>query len=174
MACGKLFKSVRAVIASMMIVLLVASPVAASVAPVLKGAAASVPGEDPGSETFSEKAHALALVQLGFRPAQDACAAGSMAGQRDTSGTVWFIGGCLFTGFALAGAYLIEPSPPTSALVGQDPEYVAGFTDCYRETAMGIRQKQALYGCLAGCLVGGLGYAILIAAAASSDSGVYY
>ena len=140
MAFGKVPRVVRALIASVMLVLLVATPVTASIAPVLTGTVSSAPGEGPGSETFSEWAHYLALLQLGFGQSQDACAAGEARAQADTNGTVWFLGGCLFTGLALAGAYMLEPTPPATALVGQSDDYVAHYTDCYRETAKSARQ----------------------------------
>ncbi len=138
-------KTLRAVIASMMIALVVATPVAGAVAPV---ANAPVPASavDPDPDPVSDEALRQALAQLGLL--QQPCQEGESAAERDTNGMIWFLGGCVLGVLAVVGAYVIEPSPPASALVGQTPEYVAQYTDCYVERAQAIQTRNALYGCL--------------------------
>lgn len=94
-----------------------------------------------------------------------ACQAATTRANSDTNGTLWFAAGCILGVLGLVGAYVIEPNPPATALVGQDEQYVAEYTDCYQDTAGDIQQKQALYGCLAGTAATALIYGVLVAGA---------
>lgn len=166
MTGGKLWRFTRGFVAGLMSILLVATPVAASVTPVLTGPVAHV-SDDP-SDTFSKEAHAQALLQLGLQ--EQGCQSGEARAEQDTQGAIWFLGGCILGFIGLAGAYLIEPSPPASALVGQDAEFVAEYTDCYVDRAKQIQTTSALYGCLTGAAVTGLYYVVVIAALASTTT----
>jgi len=48
---------------------------------------------------------------------------------------------------------ILEPSPPATRLLGKSDEYVAVYTDCYREEGKKIQTKNALTGCLVGMAV---------------------
>ena len=112
---------------------------------------------------------ARALRQLGVR-LQEPCPEAKAAAENDVNGTLWFLGGCLGGIIGLGAAYIIEPDPPSQALVGKSDQYVAEYTDCYKNAAGDTQQTQALYGCLASVAAYGAFYAILAATAASSTA----
>ena len=86
---------------------------------------------------------------------------GLMQGQMMAQGnTAWLVGGFCCGIFGVAGAYLIEPSPPAQMLIGKSAEYVMGFTEGYKNES---RKKNAKY---AG--IGFLGYLALYLIALSS------
>src|SRR5690606_5187187 len=62
----------------------------------------------------------------------DACTDANAQARDDTNNIVWMLGGCLATVLTVLAAQIIEPEPPASALLGQSPEYVAQYTDCYQ------------------------------------------
>lgn len=87
--------------------------------------------------------------------------------QRDANGSMWFILGCLLGPTPIVIAYVVDPSPPMSRLMGKSPEYVATYTDTYREEVKRIRTKNALWGFLlsaGGCTVLYIAYIGVIAA----------
>ena len=79
--------------------------------------------------------------------------AGSTAARTDTNGTAWLAIGCLFGCLGVGAAYVLEPNPPTTALLGKSPEYVAAYTDSYRQTAKRKRTSKAWTGCVVGTLL---------------------
>lgn len=79
--------------------------------------------------------------------AQDACVEGRVLASERTSSTIWFLAGCTLSGLGVLGAYVIQPDPPMTALVGKDAAYVAQLTDCYKDQAGGIQTKWAWIGC---------------------------
>ena len=80
--------------------------------------------------------------------ATDACAQAQMDAQADVNETLWFFAGCLFGVLGVGAAYVIEPSPPASRLLGQPPDYVAIYTDCYKDKAKSIQTSAAIKGCI--------------------------
>ncbi|MCY3740676.1 MAG: hypothetical protein OXH00_06630 [Candidatus Poribacteria bacterium] len=59
----------------------------------------------------------------------------------------FFIGFCgNILGILIASVY--EPTPPASRLLGKSPEYVASYTDSYKETGRRIQVNQARIGLL--------------------------
>lgn len=111
--------------------------------------------------TLPEKGHAIQNTQSG-------CADGERQAQSDISGGTWFAIGCLagLIGYLIA---LSEPNPPAMQLMGKSPEYVAAYTDCYRNKGKSIKSKNALYGCLVGTGATVVIYAIIIAAASNQQ-----
>jgi len=95
---------------------------------------------------------------------QDACSRAKSDAQADVSGTMWALGGCLFGLIGVGAAYVIESNPPASRLVGKPREYVAYYTDCYRDEAKRVKTKNAWYGCIVGTA---LGVAVQVGIAAS-------
>ena len=79
---------------------------------------------------------------------------------------LWFGAGCLSGYTGLLIAYVYQPSPPASRLLGKSPEYVATYTDVYKDTAKRIQVKWAWTGCLV-YATGILVYIVLIAASAA-------
>ncbi len=100
-----------------------------------------------------------------------ACADAEMQAEQDINGTTWLLIGCVLGIWGYLIAYVLESNPPASALVGKSPEYVAKYTDCYKQKAKQIKTKNALYGCLAAS-AGWILYYVLVAAAVSSAATV--
>ena len=103
-------------------------------------------------------------VSHAAKDAGTGCADGERRAKSDISGGTWFAIGCLagLIGYLIA---LSEPNPPAMQLLGKPPEYVAAYTDCYREKGKNIKSKNALTGCLVGTGISIVFYAVLIAAA---------
>ncbi|MFQ5571192.1 MAG: hypothetical protein ACE5G0_16060 [Rhodothermales bacterium] len=125
---------------------------------------------------------AAAFVSVGFGEEQqshvddvdpqNACSDAELQARNDTNSTVWMIGGCLATVLTLIAAQVMEPKPPASALLGQPPEYVATYTDCYKRAAKKRRTNKALTGCLIGA--GAYGLLIVLYFAAAASNPYYY
>ena len=64
-------------------------------------------------------------------------------------------GGCVLGSVGLLGAYLYEPVPPASRLMGKSPEYVLFYADAYKARAQNLQLKSAFIGCLGGSVVSG-------------------
>ena len=104
----------------------------------------------------------------------DACMQATMDAENQIDGALWFGGGCLFGLLGLGAAYVIEPSPSATKLLGKDANYVAIYTDCYKEAGKNIQTSKAMKGCLIGTGVSLVLYVVLIATASSANDGFYY
>jgi hypothetical protein len=98
----------------------------------------------------------------------NACADAERQATQDFSASTWFAIGCLagVTGWLVS--IIIDSSAPASPLVGKSPEYVAAYSDCYRQKAKDIRSKNALTGCIVSTTVIVVTYSVLLIAAAST------
>ena len=85
-----------------------------------------------------------------------------------TNKNLWFMVGCVGGVFGVAGAYLYEPSPASSAFLGKSPEYVAFYTDAYAEKVRTLQTNRALTGCIVNGLTIAIYYAVVIALAVES------
>jgi hypothetical protein len=94
----------------------------------------------------------------------DACTEARRDAETETSGILWFAAGCVLGLLGVLGAYLIKPNPPSSKMLGKSPEYVAQYTDCYKDSAGSIQTKWAWIGCGTGAVLY-LIYVLVIAAA---------
>lgn len=102
---------------------------------------------------------------------RDDIAAGRMAGEQDARANVkgreWLAAGCLFGPLGLAAAYVYEPSPPSTRLLGKSEEYVTAYSEAYKATAQSIQKSKALTGCITGCVtnivLGGIGLIVAFA-----------
>ena len=94
--------------------------------------------------------------------------AGEQAARANTNGTLWLAAGCLFTWVGLLAAYIYEPNPSATMLLGKSPEYVAAYTDAYKATAKSVQSSKALIGCIVGTIVTVVLYAAAFAAAEST------
>lgn len=95
----------------------------------------------------------------------DAVVLAQQRAESDVNKTLWMGAGCLLGITGVILAYIIEPSPPTAALVGKPPEYTATYIRAYKEKARNIQAKYALYGCLIGSAVSGCIYASALSSA---------
>lgn len=100
-----------------------------------------------------------ANAQLG-----DPCRDAATDVRRDVSETLWFALGCLFGVFGVGAAYLFAPSPHAMDLVGKSSDYVAAYTDCYKEEGRSIQTRKAFSGCLIWTIVALLGGGGIVAA----------
>jgi len=107
---------------------------------------------------------------LEAQEAQQAATAGERAARDDTSKILWFGAGCLVGIIGLGAAFLYEPDPPSSDLMGKSDSYTAAYTDAYKEEAKSIQTKYALYGFGASCLFWVIYYVAVVAAFSSSTS----
>jgi len=86
----------------------------------------------------------------------------------DVSTSTWFVIGCLFGAAGYVAALLIIPSPPASVLLGKSPNYIAVYTDSYKQQAKKIQSNKALTGCLIGTGIQVVATVIIVAAGASN------
>ncbi len=100
--------------------------------------------------------------------AGDACLQAQMDAERDVTGPLWFGAGCLFGILGVGAAYLIEPSPSAMSLLGKSPEYVAVYTNCYKNKGSSIQTKNAWTGCLIGAATETVIYLIYVALIAAT------
>lgn len=80
--------------------------------------------------------------------AGDACLQAQVDAERDVNGTLWLALGCVLPILGLVAAFLVEPSPSATALLGKSADYVAVYTDCYQDKAQDIQVHKALIGLL--------------------------
>ena len=110
----------------------------------------------------------LALTVPFFAQSQDvvtkACTDAKLDAQKDINTTLWMGAGCLFGLLGIGAAYVLEPSPPASRLLGKSSDYVAIYTDCYKDEGRNIQTKAAVKGCVVGALAEVALYLALIAA----------
>ena len=109
----------------------------------------------------------------------EAVAAAEQDAQTDVNGTLWFLGGCLggCLGWSIVVgglavpilAYVYEPTPLASRLMGKSPEYVAFYTDTYKVKSKKIQVNRAWAGCITGGVLTGVGYVALIVAVAAIE-----
>jgi hypothetical protein len=99
-----------------------------------------------------------------------------MDAQIDIKGQTWFLIGCLtnLTGWLIA--YIVEPSPPVSKLLGKSSDYIAVYTDAYKREGKKIQTKKAFTGCVVGvlCVVVVELFVFLVVGSATSSSPNYY
>jgi len=94
--------------------------------------------------------------------------AGEQAGKSKTNGVAWMAIGCLGGLLGVIVAYIYEPSPPANLLLGKSPEYVAAFTDAYKNGAKSVQTKNAWTGCIVSTLLYVV-YVVLVVAAAENS-----
>jgi len=82
------------------------------------------------------------------------CQRAKLDAQMDVNKMLWFGAGFIFNILGLGAAYIIEPSPPPIRLLGKSPEYVAVYTDCYKNEAKRVQANKALVGCILGTILG--------------------
>ena len=104
----------------------------------------------------------------------DPISASTVAAQANTNKFLWFGAGCLFGLLGVGAAYLVEPNPPATALVGKNSNYVALYTENYKKVAKGIQTKQAIWGCVTSSLIYVLYYVFVVVIFATATTDTYY
>lgn len=96
---------------------------------------------------------------------------GHADGERDARAAanrpLWFAAGCVGGAVGLLIAYVIEPSPPATKLLGKSAEYAVGYTDAYKRAGKSLQARWALYGC-GTCACAYLAYWIAVISAMES------
>lgn len=87
--------------------------------------------------------------------------------EADTNSALWFGAGCLLSWVGVLVAYVAEPAPPFSRMVGKPPEYVGRYVRVYTEAGRSEQTRMALFGC--GTTL--VGYAAVMVFALSNSSG---
>ena len=93
-----------------------------------------------------------------------------MDAKADVHGGTWFIVGCLLGVVGWIVAYVIEPNPPATRLLGKSAEYVAVYSDAYKREGKKVQSQKALVGCLVGTAVTAIVEVIVLVSAASAAS----
>jgi TolB-like protein len=88
----------------------------------------------------------------------DPITASTLAAKVNVNKTIWFTSGCLLGVLGVGLAYLVEPTPPSSLLIGKDADYVAIYTKNYKRAGKRIQTKQATYGCLSWLIISAIIY----------------
>ena len=99
----------------------------------------------------------------------EAIAAAERDAQNDVNKGLWFLGGCFGGIIGVIIAYGVEPYPPATRLLGKSPEYVAVYTDTYKEKAKKLQTNSALGGCCVSTLYVATYGVIMLAAHSSED-----
>jgi hypothetical protein len=106
---------------------------------------------------------------------QDDFMAGRIAGEQsaraNTSGMAWMAIGCIGGLLGVIVAYVYEPNPSITMLLGKSPEYVAAYTDAYKSAAKNTQTSKAWVGCIASTLLSVV-YIVLVVAA--TEDTIYY
>ncbi|MEO0076897.1 MAG: hypothetical protein ABIK19_04470 [candidate division WOR-3 bacterium] len=95
----------------------------------------------------------------------------------DVNSMLWMGAGCVLGVVGILVAYLVEPSPPASRLMGKSPEYVTAYTDHYKSVSKSEQGKKAITGCAIGYGLAAIVYVIyvaLIAAAVTAGTATTY
>ncbi len=100
-----------------------------------------------------------APVVVSAQSMQQACVQAQADAERDVNGVLWMAAGFFFGLLGIGAAYVIEPDPPATKLMGKNPEYVAAYTDCYKRAGRDIQVKKALTGCVASAVLSAAVYA---------------
>ncbi|HOK22809.1 MAG TPA: hypothetical protein PKU94_02585 [Candidatus Hydrothermia bacterium] len=79
---------------------------------------------------------------------RNACTQAEFDAKKDVNGTLWLAIGFFGSIFGVGAAYLFEPTPPPSRIMGKSSEYVATYTDCYKVAGKSVQTKSALRGCV--------------------------
>ena len=111
-------------------------------------------------------------VKGAFDKEMTACTDAEAQALSDTNSALWLIGGCVAPIIVIILAQVIEPAPPATALLGQDPEYVAEYTDCYERAAKKRRTNRALIGCGIAAALWAIYIGVVVLAAESTND--YY
>lgn len=90
----------------------------------------------------------LAVPVLAQQAATDAVLEAQSQAEADFNKAMWLGVGCLLGWVGILIGYLVQPSPPATALMGKSPEYVAAYTEAYKEKMKSLQTRYALIGCL--------------------------
>jgi len=104
----------------------------------------------------------------------DACMQAETDAQRDVNGALWIAAGFFLGLLGIGAAYVVEPDPPMSRLVGKDPQYVAAYTDCYKRAGRDIQVKKAVIGCVASTLISTACYGVYCCIAVGATGAAAY
>ena len=99
--------------------------------------------------------------------------AGAQAGRTTTNGTMWLAVGCLGGLVGVVVAYIYQPTPPATQLLGKSPEFIAAYTDSYKASARSSQASKAWIGCVVSTLAY-VAVGVVYAIGRDSDDGYEY
>ncbi len=83
-----------------------------------------------------------------------ACQQAEADAEAFTNPALWLAAGFFGGIVGVLVAYVLQPNPPASKLLGKSPEYVAYYSDCFRLKTRSIRTQKAWIGCGIGAILG--------------------
>ncbi|MDQ1329341.1 MAG: hypothetical protein QG641_2630 [Candidatus Poribacteria bacterium] len=95
--------------------------------------------------------------------------AGEMAARSEVNSMMWMAIGCIGGLLGVIIAYVYEPSPSATQLLGKSPEYVASYSDAYKSVAKRTQASKAWIGCIASGILY-IVYAVIVVAAADTTT----
>jgi hypothetical protein len=104
----------------------------------------------------------------------DPVADGYADAEAEIGGGSWFVIGCLLGWIGWLIAYIVEPTPPATRLVGKSSNYVIAYTSAYKEKGKSIQSTKARNGCIIGTVATVLVYVILVVTATTAASSSSY
>ena len=97
--------------------------------------------------------------------------AGEQAARAAVNGSMWLAIGCLGWLPGLVVAYVYQPVPPATQLLGKSPEFVASYTDAYKATAKRTQVSKAWMGCIASTIITSVALGVVYGSEWFDDSG---
>ncbi len=94
---------------------------------------------------------AMPLI-FNLRAQSNACAQAEADAKADVNKTMWIGIGCVAPVLGIVIANVVEPTPPSSRLLGKSKEYIATYTDCYSKKVKSIRTSGTITGCVLGTI----------------------
>ncbi|MBL8026147.1 MAG: hypothetical protein JNL74_07040 [Fibrobacteres bacterium] len=94
--------------------------------------------------------------------------------EAEIGGGTWFAIGCLLGWVGWLIAYVVEPTPPASRLIGKSSNYVIAYTSAFKEKGKSIQSVKARNGCIVGTVVSVVLYVVMVASVATTTTTTTY
>lgn len=137
--------------------------------PALEKAQASTSPLDAQTPLFDRFAQVQVQVNTP-QPTGDPYLTANADAQIYVNSTLWGAIGCLLGILGVAAAFIIPPTPPATAIIGQPAEYVTAYTYAYQEAGKKAQGKASIIGCVIGSAVTTVLYLVAIAGTAAAAS----
>jgi hypothetical protein len=106
------------------------------------------------TQSFAPSAYAATTAPAVTPATADPTMAAHMDADADSNGILWFGAGCLLGVIGIIVAYVIEPTPPPSRLMGKPADYVTVYSGAYQKAGRWEQTKSAMWGCGTGAVAG--------------------
>lgn len=116
------------------------------------------------------------MISTPAAAASNEFAQGTMEGEMDAKsnegGPLWFFVGFCVGVLGVVIAYVVEPSPPPTRIVGKSSDYTTAYTSAYKAAGKKAQGKIALIGCVVSGLIVVLWYVFVFVVFASAATSV--